>query len=209
LAAYLRFRKSRASPRRTLTSVTGAFDYLTILMSIVLGLAIANVLARLATVITARKRVDFYWPPIAWAIWLFFICVQHWWAQWSVRHTEHWNFGTYWLQLLVPVDLFLLSALALPERDEDGKIDLGVWYFHNRAWFFAVMFFLPLLSILEEVARTGRMASNLNLAFLVLFDVVILVALALRSRRAQEWITAQAMVLTIAYVAVLFATLPT
>jgi hypothetical protein len=189
--------------------VTGAFDYLTILMSIVLGLAIANVLARLATVITARKRVDFYWPPIAWAIWLFFICVQHWWAQWSVRHTEHWNFGTYWLQLLVPVDLFLLSALALPERDEDGKIDLGVWYFHNRAWFFAVMFFLPLLSILEEVARTGRMASNLNLAFLVLFDVVILVALALRSRRAQEWITAQAMVLTIAYVAVLFATLPT
>jgi hypothetical protein len=84
-----------------------------------------------------------------------------------------------------------------------------VWYFHNRAWFFGVMFFLPLLSILEEVVRTGRMASNLNLAFLVLFDVVILVALALRSRRAQEWITAQAMVLTIAYVAVLFATLPT
>jgi hypothetical protein len=58
--------------------VTGAFDYLTILISIVLGLAIANVLARLATVITTRERVDFYWPPISWAIWLFFICVQHW-----------------------------------------------------------------------------------------------------------------------------------
>jgi len=188
--------------------VTGAFDYLTILMSIVLGLAIANVLARLATVITARERVDFYWPPVAWAIWLFFICVQHWWAEWGVRHTQHWNFGTFWLQLLVPVDLFLLSALALPERDEDGKIDLGAWYFHNLAWFFGVMFFLPLLSIAEEVARTGRMASVLNLAFLVLFDVVIVVAFALRSRRAQEWITAQALLLTIVYVAVLFARLP-
>ncbi len=190
-------------------AVTGAFDYLTILISIVLGLAIANVLARFATVVTARERVNFYWPSIAWAIWIFFICVQHWWAQWSVRHTEHWNFGTYWLQLLVPFDLFLLSALALPERDEDGKIDLREWYFRNRAWFFAVMFFLPLLSIAEELARTGRMNSVLNLAFLVLFDVIIVFAFALRSRRAQEWITAQAMLLTIVYVAVLFPRLPT
>jgi len=188
--------------------VTGAFDYLTILISIVLGLAIANVLARLATVITARERFDFYWPPIAWAIWLFFICVQHWWAEWSVRHTQHWNFGTYWLQLLVPVDLFLLSALALPERAEHGTIDLGAWYFHNRVWFFGAMFFLPLLSIAEEVARTGHMSSVLNLAFLVLFDLVIIVALALRSRRAQEWITVQAMLLTVVYVALLFSTLP-
>jgi len=188
--------------------VTGAFDYLTILMSIVLGLAIANVLARIATVITARERVDFYWPPIAWAIWLFFICVQHWWAEWGARHTLRWNFGTYWLELLVPVDLFLLSALVLPERDEAGKIDLGAWYFHNRAWFFAVMFFLPLLSIAAEVARTGRIGSGVNLAFLVLFDAVIVVAFALRSRRAQEWITAQAMLLTIVYVVLLFTNLP-
>ncbi|HTX58633.1 MAG TPA: hypothetical protein VMH02_03070, partial [Verrucomicrobiae bacterium] len=76
-----------------------AFDYLSVLISIVLGLAIANVLARLAAVMTARERVDFYWPPVAWAIWLFVIAVQHWWAEWSVRHTEAWNFGTFWLVL--------------------------------------------------------------------------------------------------------------
>ena len=185
-----------------------AFDYLTILTSIVLGLAIANVLTRLATVITARERVDFYWPPVAWGIFLFFISVQHWWAEWGVRHTARWSFGTFWLQLLVPVDLFLLSALALPEREENGKIDLGAWYFHNRAWFFAFMFFLPLLSIAEEIVRTGRMASSLNLAFLIAFDAVIVLAYVLRSRKAQEWITAQAMVMTIAYVVLLYIPLP-
>ena len=192
-----------------MSGTMSAFDYLTILISIVLGLAIANVLTRLATVITARRRVDFYWPPVAWAIWIFFICVQHWWAEWSVRHTAEWTFGTFWLRLLVPVDLFLLSTLVLPERDEDGKLDLGAWYFHNRAWFFAIMFFLPALSIAEEIARTGHMASSLNFGFLVLFDVVIVVALLLRSRRAQEWITAQALVLTILYVVLLFLALPT
>jgi hypothetical protein len=185
-----------------------AFDYLTILISIVLGLAIANVLARLATVITARERTDFYWPPIAWAVWLFFISVQHWWAEWSVRHTPQWNFGTFWLQLLIPVDLFLLSALVLPDREEGGTLDLGYWYFRNRRWFFGFMFFLPALSIAEEVARTGRMHSMLNLAFLLAFEVAITAAYLLRSRRAQEVIAAQAMVLTVLYVVLLFFQLP-
>ena len=185
-----------------------AFDYLTVLISIVLGLAIANVLARLAGVMTARERVDFYWPPIAWAVWLFFISAQHWWAQWGLRHTQQWSFGVFWLQLLTPVDLYLLSALVLPGQEEDGRLDLGEWYFRNRRWFFGVMFFLPALSIVEEMARSGRVASPLNLAFLLLFDAVIVVAYLLRSRRAQEWITVQAMLLTVLYVALLFVPLP-
>ena len=185
-----------------------AFDYLTVLISLVLGLAIANVLSRLATVVTARERVDFYWPPVVWAVWLFFISVQHWWAEWSVRHTQTWSFGSFWLEVLVPVDLFLLSALVLPDRGENGKMDLGDWYFRNRRWFFAVMFFLPALSIAGELARSGRVSSALNLAFLLVFDVVILAAYALKSRRAQEWITAQAMVMTVAYILLLFLRLP-
>lgn len=185
-----------------------AFDYLSILTSIVLGLAIANVLTRLATVITARRRVDFYWPPVAWGVWLFFISVQHWWAQWSVRHTVEWSFGAFWLQVLVPVDLFILSSLVLPGADESERLDLGEWYFRNRTWYFAFLCALPLLSLIEELARTGRINSMLNLAFLLVFAAVALLACAVKSRRGQEWITAQAMVLTIIYVATLYLQLP-
>lgn len=120
-------------------------------------------------------------------------------------NVELWSF---WLEVLVPVDLFLLSALVLPDRGENGKMDLGDWYFRNRRWFFAVMFFLPALSIAGELARSGRVSSALNLAFLLVFDVVILAAYALKSRRAQEWITAQAMVMTVAYILLLFLRLP-
>lgn len=184
------------------------FDYLTILVSIVLGLAITNVLTRLATIITSRHRVEFYWPPVAWAIWIFFISVQHWWAQWGVRHSTQENFGSFWLQVLVPVVLFLMSALVLPEREEHGRLDLGQWYFHNRAWFFALLCSLPLLSIAEEVARTGRMASTLNLIFLLAFAVVAAIAFFLPSRRVQSWIAGQAMVMTVVYVVALYLALP-
>jgi hypothetical protein len=184
------------------------FDYLIVLVSIVLGLAITNVLTRLATVITARKRVDFYWPPVAWAIWLFLICVQHWWAEWGLHEATSWNFGTFWLEILMPVVLFLLSALVLPEREENGRLDLGQWYFHNRVWFFALLGALPLISIAEEVSRSGRMASNLNLAFLLAFAAVAGVSIFLPSRRAQNWVTTQTMIMTLAYVVLLYFRLP-
>ena len=188
--------------------MSSPFDYLIILVSIVLGLAITNVLTRLATVITARKRVDFYWPPVAWAIWIFFISVQHWWAEWGIRHARMSNFGTFWLQVLVPVALFLLSALVLPEREENGRLDLGRWYFHNRVWFYGLLAAVPLLSIAEELSRTGTMASAVNLEFLLAFSLISFVSLFLPSRRAQDWITALAMLLTVVYVGLLFITLP-
>lgn len=181
------------------------FDYLTVLVSIVMGLAIANVLTGLATVMHARERVGAYWPPLAWAVWLFFVEVQHWWAQWGVHNTHAWTFGTFLLELLVPVDLFLLSSLVLPSRDQgDATVDLYAWYFRDRAWFFALLFCLPILSIAEEVSRTGRMASQANLYFLIAFAAFALIAYALKSRRAHEWLTAQTMVVTLIYVAALY-----
>lgn len=180
------------------------FDYLTVLVSIVLGLAIANVLTGLATIMHARERVTFYWPPVAWAIWLFFVAAEHWWAEWGVHNARSWNFGSFLLELLVPVDLFLLASLVLPPRDPQGRIDLYAWYARNRAWFFGLLFCLPLLSIAEELSRTGRMESLVNLYFLLAFAAVALLGWIWKSRRAHEWITAQTMVLTLVYVGVLY-----
>lgn len=184
------------------------FDYLNVLISIILGLAIARVLTGLATVITARERVDFYWPPVAWAIWVFFITAQHWWAQWSLRFTTQWTFFDFWLLLSVPVGLFLIAMLVLPDREEFGRLDLGEWFFRNRRWFFGIMFFLPALSIVEELVRSGKMSSTLNFAFLLAFEVPIAFGYFLKSRRAQEWLCAQAMLLTILYIALLYNSLP-
>jgi hypothetical protein len=180
------------------------FDYLTVLVSIVLGLAIANVLSGLAGLMHARERIAFYWPPVVWAVWLFFIAVQHWWAEWGVHNTREWTFGAFLLSMLVPVDFFLLSSLVLPPPGSDAKIDLYAWYARNRQWFFGLLTCLPLLSILEELVRSGRMASQLNFYFLLAFAAMALVAAFLKSRRANEWITAQAMVLTGVYVALLY-----
>lgn len=184
------------------------FDYLSVLLSIVIGLAITNVLAGLATLMHARERVAMYWPPLAWAIWLFFVCVQHWWAQWGVRNAREWNFAEFLLQLLVPVALFLLSSLALPPRDEGGRIDLFEWYYRNRKWMMVLLFSVPALSLADELLRTGHIWSPWNLAFLLAFEVVAVIGFVFPQRRLQEWLTGQAMVMTVVYVLLLFVRLP-
>jgi hypothetical protein len=181
-----------------------AFDYLVVLISIVLGLAITNVLTRLALVMQSRDRTHFYWPPVAWAVWIFFISIQHWWAQWSWRTSRDPNFGGFLLQISTPVLLFLLTALVLPDKEEDGKLDLEAWYFRNRTWFFGLLFFVPLVSIVEEVVRIGHMDSLPNLVFLIAFDVIAVVSFFITSRRAGEWMTALVMAMTLAYVGLLY-----
>jgi len=64
------------------------FTYLAALISIIIGLAIANVLGGIARMIHGAGRYRFYWPSLVWAIVVFLACVQHWWSDFSLaRHT--------------------------------------------------------------------------------------------------------------------------
>ncbi len=184
------------------------FDYVMVLVSIVIGLGMTTVLSNLATLMHARQRVVLYWPAIAWAIWVLFVDVQHWWALWGAHSATHWNLGGFVLTLLVPIELFLLAALVLPPRDEGETIDLGAWFFQNRMWFYAVLVCVPLSSLAEELARAGRIESRANLWFQVFFFLSAALGLPIASRRGQAWLTALAMTTTVAYSALLFSRLP-
>ncbi len=55
-----------------------AFSYLSVLISIVLGLGLTRLLAGFAEMVRARGRLRFYWPLVAQMCLLFLIHVQLW-----------------------------------------------------------------------------------------------------------------------------------
>lgn len=125
------------------------FSYLSVLISIVLGLGVTNLLLGLARVIQLRERVKIYWPTLAWALTLLLVHVQTWWTMFSLREIEVWTFPLFALVLLQPILLFFLSALTLPDFDRHDTLDLRSNYFAQARWFFGILLALLLNSLLR------------------------------------------------------------
>ena len=183
-----------------------AFDYLTILLSIVLGLSITCVLAGFARLIDNRARVHFHWLSIFWATWIFIICVQHWWAKFSLRHVSNWTFGGFLLELMVPVMLFLGSAIVLPQSITE-PVDLRTWFQSNRRWLFGCLALLPVFSLTTDIVNGGFHFDADHL--LVATSIVILGSgFIVANMRWQYILAVIAGAFTVFYVILLFGHLP-
>jgi hypothetical protein len=90
------------------------FGYLSVILSIILGLSLTQLLQGLSQVINARDRVRIYWPAIGWTLLLLIIDVQAWWAMFGYRSRHEWTFLQFAILLLETIVLYLLAALSLP-----------------------------------------------------------------------------------------------
>jgi hypothetical protein len=182
-----------------------AFSYLSVLLSIILGLAITQVLQGFRGLMLARSRVRSYWPSIAWAILLLLLDVQVWWAMYDLRFRHEWSFLGFATVLAQTVPLYLLAGLVLPDIGIEGSVDLRTHYYENHRWFFSLLILLLVISIGKEAILNGTLPAPLNLGFQLTFIAGSLLG-ALSSR---EWchkaLVPFSTILIIAYIAALFA----
>jgi hypothetical protein len=69
-----------------------SFSYLSVLLSIILGLAITQVLQGLRGLILTRAKVKLYIPTLIWAGLTLLIAIQGWWASFGMRTHANWTF---------------------------------------------------------------------------------------------------------------------
>ena len=105
------------------------FEYLSVLVSIIIGLGLTHVLTGAARLIQRRDVVRWYAPTLIWLALTFLILVQIWWAAYDSRNDTHWQFFDFLSFLLIPVLSYMLAYLLVPdfERDEalDPQLSLG------------------------------------------------------------------------------------
>lgn len=182
-----------------------AFSYLSVLLSIILGLAITQVLQGFRGLMLARSRVRSYWPSVAWAILLLVLAVQAWWAMYDLRFRDDWSFLGFAIVLAQTVPLYLLAGLVFPDIGVEGPVDLRTHYYENHRWFFSLLVLLAVVSIGKDAILHGRLPAPLNLAFQLVFIAGSLFG-ALNSR---EWchkaLVAFIAIVIASYIAALFA----
>lgn len=157
------------------------FEFVSVLLSIVVAMAFTHLLAGIARLISARG-VKF---SLIWAGWigaLLFSCVDYWFSLWEARATQVWSLGyvTFWLVLATL--LYLTAWLAVPEFDAREGIDLAEFHDRNRRKYLAALAaFLVVGNLLNLTIESFRSEVPVSPAFFAVLGVAWL----WRDRRVQ------------------------
>jgi hypothetical protein len=181
-----------------------AFSYLTVLLSIIIGLAITQVLKGVRGLMQGRSRLRVYWPAIVWAVLVLVIAVQSWWAMFGMRIHREWTFFEFSVLLVQAILDYLLAALVLPDFFGDAEVDLRAHYFGHHRWFFAMLVLLIAVSIGKEYMLEGRAPHATNLAFHLAFAAGGVCGMATRDGRVHALLAILSAIAIFAYIGVLF-----
>jgi hypothetical protein len=103
------------------------FEFVMVLVSIIVGLGMATLLTGVANLIRARRSVRPYWVHTLIIPLVFLVYAQVWWESWSLSAAAEWSFLGLLMMLGSPILLFLVSHLLFPESLPDA--DLSEYYF--------------------------------------------------------------------------------
>ena len=181
-----------------------AFSYLSVLISIILGLGITQLLTGLGRLLQARTGTRLYAPAVAWIGILLVIHVQTWWTMFGLRDVREWTFGAFLVVLLQPSVLYLMAALAVPEVTAGAPVDLRANYFAHARPFHALTMLLLVVSVVKDLVLDGGLPAPLNLATHVVLFALSAAGAVTRRERYHQLLAPLVAVILAAYVTVLF-----
>ena len=182
------------------------FAYLSVLVSIVLGLGLTQLLKGFSRWLELRRAFGAFGPTIAWATFLLLVHFQTWWSMYGMRGYANWNFMQFSMVLLQPIVLFLLAVLVFPSPSSPYQT-LRDHFFHQRRWFFALFLTLLVVSLLKDLSRSGSLPEPLNIGFHLAGMVAAGLGFALEDELVHRWLGCLVLLSFMAYIAVLFAEL--
>ncbi len=186
--------------------MSDAFAYLSVLLSIVLGLAIAEVLQGYGVLLRSRARVKLYAPPLIWSVMMLILATHFWWASFGLAGRANWSFAAFSAVLLQTVMLFMGAALILPHDRSERPIDLRAHYYDERAPFFS----FGLLFLLVGFAKLWLLSDpfhGLTLGFFGFFTLMTLIGLIFRTPKVHEILAPTMAVGIVIFITIMFARL--
>jgi hypothetical protein len=188
--------------------MSDAFAYLSVLLSIILGLAIAEVLQGLRTLLLARGHVKMYAPPLIWSAIMLVLSVHFWWASFGLAKREAWDFTAFCAVLMQTVMLFMGAALLLPHKKSEQDIDLRAHYYSEAGPFFSFgLLFIVFGFVKDWLLDQHILGGGLPMAFFLFFMTTTLLALFVRKPRVHEIIAPIMAVMVSIFIGLMFAKL--
>jgi hypothetical protein len=159
------------------------FEYVTVLISIILGMGLTQIVAGLAQLIHRWNNTKLYLPHLILIILLFVIHIQEWWVTYEMRRYQYWRLPTFLVIILYPVNLYILARLLFPIR-WPREVDLKKFYFQNYRRIYLLIIISAFQSILDNVWLGGYHLSEQGAQF----TLIALLSAVVIARKEYEWI---------------------
>ena len=126
------------------------FEYISVLLSILIGLAVTQLLSGLARLVRDGRALAPAWWVFVLVATLLVASFQVWWISFAWRGTPEWTFFSYIAFMIQPVLLYLLSYLVLPsDLHLDGNA-LARAFIEKRRPFYVILALVPPATFLQQ-----------------------------------------------------------
>jgi hypothetical protein len=164
-----------------------AYEHLSVLVSIVVGVSISQVIYGFGQLI--RRRGTYKIDPLylLCSILVLLILVDSWWTAYSWHDVPGWSYRRAWFVMLNPL-LVTMAAQLLPPDWEEKPVDFHKTYYRNHRLIFGLLTFYPLIDMLDTGLKGAAHFRSLGAGYPVINTAmaVFCAATALtRSRKIQ------------------------
>jgi hypothetical protein len=177
------------------------FDYVSILLSIVISFALAHLLGGIAHIVQNGFR-RFSIPLAHWIAFCLFLCVDYWFSIWHARDQLNWSLGYVCQLLTLGALIYIASRLVVPATPGDEPIDLTDFFDRNRRKLMGVLIMLAVCNEAINLTLEG-FGSPLLAVMVVAYIALFAIAWTWKSQPVQLAVVAANVALT-AYYAVTF-----
>jgi hypothetical protein len=155
-------------------SVISPFEYVTVLIAIILGMGLTKVVSGLTKLVQHSEKVKIYWPHLILIFLIFIIHIQEWWELYSLLHFK-WRLPVFLFLILYPVNLYVLATILFPPSFRGKVIDLKVFYYENFRRIYLFVITLDTLAIIDNLFISNFPMGQQVAQFMVLGLMLVVV----------------------------------
>jgi len=161
------------------------FNYVMVLASVIVGLAVAQLLQGVARMAQEADRKKLYWVHLLWIVLMFHNALFWWWWEFGLSRVEKWTFELYVFVLYFAVLLYIICAILVPSSLGNYS-DYRAYYFGRRRWLFGLLLLFSLLDFVDSAAKGWAHVAGLGWPYYVSVaarSTLILVAFKSRNEK--------------------------
>jgi hypothetical protein len=127
------------------------FEYVAVLVSIIVGLALTQILRGVGRMATTKDGPRTYWVHLVWTLYFFLYITFFWWWEFQLDSLE-WNLALYFVVIIYATLLFF-ATLILQPGNVDGFSSYKEYYYSSRRWFFSLTIALLIWDTVDTLTK--------------------------------------------------------